>query len=346
MSSLRAVVVVAVVLLVVYGFYTYNELQTELQKRDSREERIKRQLDTVSSELESLYEQKTNLEKAMKAEQDENKKSKDALEKHAQSVEVQCTKEKEELSNRVSAITTENKRLEGRIDDLEREINKLQQKEQKLEEDKNHVAEQYKEEYMQLKTDRDATITQLKAKITELQQRNALIEDELKARVNDIHTVQHLLNASRQEYSKLENQLKAVQHDFEQQRQRNQELIASQEAALRKANIDGNVAVDNQKQLRHDALQHDTAAAAAAVVDQVVAKAGATHTASAPAHEANVANDRQQVHIPAHREDRANISPAPGRQHLAIDNGVGKLDNGGDHRQEQVIDRPHGAAML
>ena len=53
LSSLRAVVFVAVVLLVVYGFYTYNELQTELQKRDSREERVKRQLDTVSSELES-----------------------------------------------------------------------------------------------------------------------------------------------------------------------------------------------------------------------------------------------------------------------------------------------------
>jgi len=53
LSSLRAVVVAAVVLLVVYGVYTYNELQTELQKRDRREERVKRQLDTVSSELES-----------------------------------------------------------------------------------------------------------------------------------------------------------------------------------------------------------------------------------------------------------------------------------------------------
>jgi len=53
LSSLRAVVVVAVVLLVVYGVYMYSELQTELQRRDSREERVKRQLDTVSSELES-----------------------------------------------------------------------------------------------------------------------------------------------------------------------------------------------------------------------------------------------------------------------------------------------------
>jgi len=49
---------------------------------------------------------------------------------------------------------------------LEREINQLQQKDQKLEEDKNQVAEQYKEEYMQLKTDRDVTITQLKGSCT------------------------------------------------------------------------------------------------------------------------------------------------------------------------------------
>jgi len=53
LSSLRAVVVVVVVLLIVYGIYMYNELQNELHKRDAREERVKRQLDTVSSELES-----------------------------------------------------------------------------------------------------------------------------------------------------------------------------------------------------------------------------------------------------------------------------------------------------
>jgi len=55
LTSLRAVVVAAVVLLFVYGFYTYNELQTELKKRDSREERVKLQLDTVSSELEGNW---------------------------------------------------------------------------------------------------------------------------------------------------------------------------------------------------------------------------------------------------------------------------------------------------
>ena len=52
LSSLQAVVIVAFVLLAVYAYYTYNELQTELRKRDSREEQLKRELDKVSSELE------------------------------------------------------------------------------------------------------------------------------------------------------------------------------------------------------------------------------------------------------------------------------------------------------
>jgi len=56
------------------------------------------------------------------------------------------------------------------------------------------------------------------AKVAELEQRNIFIEDELRARVNDIRTVQNLLNASRHENSKLENQLKVAQHDFAQQR--------------------------------------------------------------------------------------------------------------------------------
>jgi len=51
---------------------------------------------------------------------------------------------------------------QGRNEDFQRELNKLQERNVKLEEDKNKVAEQYKQEYMQLKGDRDSTITQLR----------------------------------------------------------------------------------------------------------------------------------------------------------------------------------------
>jgi len=51
---------------------------------------------------------------------------------------------------------------QARKEDLERELSKLNEKDAKLEEDKNKIAEQYKQEYMELKTDRDATIEQLK----------------------------------------------------------------------------------------------------------------------------------------------------------------------------------------
>jgi len=97
---------------------------------------------------------------------------------------------------------------------------------------------------------------------------------------------------------------------------------------------------DNQKQLQRNAfLQHDAAAV------HHVANADTAHIA----HEANVTNDQQHVGIPAHHDDHANIN-APGgqgREHLAVDNGVGRLDkdneNAAEHA-EQVIDRPHGAA--
>jgi len=56
------------------------------------------------------------------------------------------------------------------------------------------------------------------ARVAELEQQNGNAAEQLKSRVSDIHSLQNLLNASRQEYSKLEFQLKAVQHDFVQQR--------------------------------------------------------------------------------------------------------------------------------
>jgi len=48
----------------------------------------------------------------------------------------------------------------------------------------------------------------------QLERQNANIEDEIRARVNDIRSLQDLLNSSRHENGKLENQLKAAQQDL------------------------------------------------------------------------------------------------------------------------------------
>jgi len=58
-------------------------------------------------------------------------------------------------------------------------------------------------------------------KVAELERQNANVEDELRARVNDIRSLQNVLNRSRHENSKLENQLKAVQQDLNQQQVEN-----------------------------------------------------------------------------------------------------------------------------
>jgi len=106
----------------------------------------------------------------------------------------------------------------------------------------------------------------------------------------------------------------------------------------------GYVVVNDQRESQHDALQHD-----AGLVDhQVAANADAAHLAIPAAHEANVANDRQQhANIPAHHDDHADINAAgdgPVQQHLPAD--IGKLDRQADEHPQQVLDRPHGAAML
>ena len=53
LCSLRILLYIAVAALFLYGYYAYHDLQSELKIREDREERVKRQLDTVSSELES-----------------------------------------------------------------------------------------------------------------------------------------------------------------------------------------------------------------------------------------------------------------------------------------------------
>jgi len=55
------------------------------------------------------------------------------------------------------------------------------------------------------------------AKVAELERQNSNVEGELRARVNDIHSLQIMLNTSRRENSKLVNQLTIVQRDLAQQ---------------------------------------------------------------------------------------------------------------------------------
>jgi len=50
---------------------------------------------------------------------------------------------------------------QGREEDLEQELSKLTERSHKLEEDKDKIVQQYKQEYEQLKSDRDETITHL-----------------------------------------------------------------------------------------------------------------------------------------------------------------------------------------
>jgi len=59
------------------------------------------------------------------------------------------------------------------------------------------------------------------ARVAQLEQQTANDEEELKARVNDILSLQTLLNRSRHEYSSMENQLKAVRHNLAQQQVQN-----------------------------------------------------------------------------------------------------------------------------
>jgi len=63
------------------------------------------------------------------------------------------------------------------------------------------------------------------ATVAQLEQHNSNTEDELKARVSDIHSLQNALNNSQHEYSKLEHLLKAAQQDSAQQQVKH--IIAS-----------------------------------------------------------------------------------------------------------------------
>ena len=53
--GVQAVVILGVVFLFLYGYYSYHQVQTRLKRSDEKAERLKQQQDSVSAQLQGEY---------------------------------------------------------------------------------------------------------------------------------------------------------------------------------------------------------------------------------------------------------------------------------------------------
>ncbi|KAK2158641.1 hypothetical protein LSH36_166g03025 [Paralvinella palmiformis] len=182
-NTVRTVAIVVAAGLFLYGLYAYHDLHTRHKRSVEKADRLRQQHDSLSAQLQVVYEQKSRLDKLLQQEKADHKQTKDELAAEKRRIEQKYLAEKQELLNRIRSISSEHKMLQSQHEDLQNTFSKLHDQLLQLEDDCKKATEQHSQEFSQMKQEKDNEMAQLKDEVANLQRRNVDLQTKLHAAI-------------------------------------------------------------------------------------------------------------------------------------------------------------------
>eukprot|EP00058_Branchiostoma_floridae_P005014 XP_002590502.1 hypothetical protein BRAFLDRAFT_86173 [Branchiostoma floridae] len=145
-----------------YGVYEYNQLQIRHQHAEHRSQKYQSQQESLSAQLQVVYEHRSRLEKSLQKERNEHKKTKEEYEQKQIESEQVLAKEKQEAENRYDSLNQQYKMLRNQHEDLEREYASLQDQHVRLGDEHKKIVDQHLDNYQKLKDQKDTDLQRLK----------------------------------------------------------------------------------------------------------------------------------------------------------------------------------------
>jgi len=236
-------------LILIYSLYCYQEVNTKLRRSEEKADRIKQQHDSLSAQLQVVYEHKSRIEKSLQQEKFDHRKTKTEMLSQKAESETRFYNEKQELLNRVSSINQEHKMLQSQHEDLQTELTKLQEKHVKLQEDHDVVQTQHNSEYQQLKQEKENEVASLKDEVANLNRKN----NDLQRRL-DLVMQSNQYNMQNRNVQPQQNQQPQLQQQLQQQQQ--QQAVKNQ-AFVQQQNEEPKIGIQqNDSHLGDQALQY------------------------------------------------------------------------------------------
>lgn len=127
--AVQILVVVVVVLFFLYGFYSYHEQHTRLKHSEEVSDKCKQKAESLSAQLQVLYEHKTRLETAVQKEKELHKETKEGLElklKEAQNEKYQLSHDKETCDTDRESLRKTAGEAKDNSEKAERDLSNLQ----------------------------------------------------------------------------------------------------------------------------------------------------------------------------------------------------------------------------
>ncbi|XP_051895307.1 Golgi integral membrane protein 4-like [Pristis pectinata] len=161
---------VLVVLCSGFGLYTYTYLKENVRSAEMLAQKYKQQQESVSAQLQVVYEHRSRLERSLQKERGEHKKTKEDFLVYKLEAQESLNKEKQDAMNRYGALSSQHKILKNQHDEIKRQLVELQLQHNSLQLEHRKAAEAHSQQYLQLHQQKELEISNLQDNILKLRQ--------------------------------------------------------------------------------------------------------------------------------------------------------------------------------
>ncbi|XP_051054631.1 Golgi integral membrane protein 4 isoform X2 [Phodopus roborovskii] len=167
-----------------YGAMLYLELQTQLRKAEAVALKYQQHQDSLSAQLQVVYEHRSRLEKSLQKERLEHKKAKEDFLVYKLEAQETLNKGRQDSNSRYSALNVQHQMLKSQHEELKKQHSVLEEEHRKQGEDFSRTFNDHKQRYLQLQQEKEQELSKLKETVYNLREENK----QLRKAHQDIHT--------------------------------------------------------------------------------------------------------------------------------------------------------------
>ncbi|XP_075045938.1 uncharacterized protein LOC142106812 isoform X2 [Mixophyes fleayi] len=188
------------------GVYLYNYMLSKSRTSEAQALKFKQQHETLSAQLQVVYEHRSRLERSLQKEKGEHKKTKEDYLVYKLEAQEALNKEKQDSMNRYGALSSQHKILKNQNDEIRKQFSDLQVEHSNLQLEHRKTIETHNQKLSQLHREKETEILSLQDTISKLREESKL----LRKAHQDVHLQLLGAQAQMEEFRQLKDALKKM----------------------------------------------------------------------------------------------------------------------------------------
>lgn len=195
----QSLLLITVVFGTIYGGMVSYEMHKQLKRTEAMAVKYQQHQESLSAQLQVVYEHRSRLEKSLQKERLEHKKAKEDYLVYKLESQQSLNKEKQDSSSKLNSLHVQHQMLKNQHEDLKKQYYELQEQHQVQGEDHGRALEEHKERYEKLQQAKDMEMSKLKENVYNLREENKQLRkahQEIHVQLQDAHIQQKDLKAA------------------------------------------------------------------------------------------------------------------------------------------------------